>query len=185
MPARRKDPGRLADRRSSRISGRVVDLDGERTRKRRDELRAQVPAGLLKANEQAWERFWDSELSALVMPEDMPALDRLWRWYADRDRLWRQYSKEHFVFGSKPPQIVASPAFRMILAVEASILKHEELFGIGPRHRSRLGVSFGKAALTLDDVNAKIDADMAAAQARGESHSDPRDLPDPFHREGS
>ena len=103
------------------------------------------------------------------MPEDMPALTRLWVWYADRDRLWRQYSREHFVFGSKPPQIVASPVFRMILAVEASILKHEELFGIGPRNRSRLGVSFGKAKLTLADIN--------AAMPDHDDQPDPRDDP--------
>lgn len=128
---------------------------------------------LLKSTLESWSTFWRSGLARLVDPVDRPALDRLFRMYDERERADRQFAKTPFVEGSMG-QIVAHPAARVIASLDERILKLEARFGLTPKSRMDLGIAFGAAAKSLEDVNAEWDeADD------DDDHQDEGDLEDP------
>jgi P27 family predicted phage terminase small subunit len=109
------------------------------------------PSGLLRATRDDWAAFWSSPLRALVTPADMPALERLFQLRDEQARLWRGYRRKRLVEGSQG-QPVASPFFGMALKLEGEIARLEGQFGLSPAARLRLGVTFGQAARTLEDL---------------------------------
>ena len=111
---------------------------------------------LLAETVQAWERFWRSELAGLVQPADEPALARLWHLYDTRARFERILLRSPFVPGSAG-QTVVHPAAREIASLDGRILALEDRFGITPMGRLKLGLTFGAAVKTLEDINADFE----------------------------
>lgn len=128
------------------------------------------PSGskLLAATVEAWETFWSDELAGLVKPADMPALVRLFRMYDLRERMERQLLKQPFAEGSTG-QIVVHPASKEMASLDGRILALEDRFGITPAGRLKLGVVFGAAARSLEELNRDFDHD-------DEIDADPRRL---------
>lgn len=180
MTRPRKDPSKLADRRRSRMAPRLVELDNERDRRVREELSAQVPPKLLKLTVQHWDSYWASDIASIATAADLPSLQRLFMARDEREKLWREYRRGRFVYGSRQ-QIAMHPVFGAVRVLDAEITALEDRFGLNPRARARLGLSFVKAKLSMAEINLKVDAQVEAAEARGEI-SDPRDLPDPYNR---
>lgn len=125
---------------------------------------------LLAETVEAWEEFWASELARLVNRSDRPALARLFRMYDMRERMERVHAEQPFVEGSTG-QLVSHPAAKEIASLDGRILALEDRFGITPMARLKLGVTFGAAAKSLEDLNRGFD-DQGAGEAAGPQ--DPR-----------
>ena len=111
---------------------------------------------LLAGTVRAWEEFWSGQLAQLVNRADLPALGRLFQLYDLRERMQRALLDEPFVTGSTG-QIVAHPAAKEMASLDGRILALEDRFGITPMGRLKLGVTFGAAVKSLDDLNAAFD----------------------------
>lgn len=73
----------------------------------------------------------------------------------EREKLWREYRRGRFIYGSRQ-QLAMHPVFGAIRALDAEITALEDRFGLNPRARARLGLTFVQATRTLADVNAAI-----------------------------
>ncbi len=113
---------------------------------------------ILAAVRAAWVEFWDSDLSGLVLPADMPAMVRLFRMYDSRERMERAYLDAPFSTGSTG-QVVIHPAAKEVASLDGRITALEDRFGITPMGRLKLGVTFGAAAKSLEAINADFDSD--------------------------
>jgi P27 family predicted phage terminase small subunit len=126
------------------------------------------PAGLLAPARAAWACFWASPLAALVTPADVPTLERLFGLYDERDRAWRAYRRRRLVEGSQG-QPVASPLFGVVAGLDRQILALEDRFGMSPAARLRLGIRFGQAARTLDDLARELGEETPLERLRREA----------------
>jgi P27 family predicted phage terminase small subunit len=123
----------------------------------------------LRATERAWGSFWGSDVASLVTPADMGALQRLHDLYDERERALRGYRKQRLVEGSMGQRVI-NPLGRAIATFDAEIRALEDRFGLTPQARLRLGVVFGEARRSLDQINRDLDAEIEA----DEDEDDPR-----------
>lgn len=107
---------------------------------------------LLTATVRAWDAFWTSDLAALVLDADRPALDRLFGMYDLRERMHRALLEQPFTEGSTG-QTVVHPAAKELASLDGRIVALEDRFGITPMGRLKLGVVLGAAARSLDEMN--------------------------------
>ena len=111
------------------------------------------PAGLLKKTRDQWVAFWSSDVAGVVASAtDMPALERLFTLYDERERYSRAVKKSPLVTGSKG-QMVLNPLSRQVGALDPEIRQLEDRFGLTPMARLKLGIKLGAARRTLDDLN--------------------------------
>ena len=116
------------------------------------------PMGMLKKTREYWAEFWESDLAQLTEPAtDMMALVRLYRLFDERERADRACRKNRLVEGSHG-QIVGNPLGRLIPQYDREIRHLEDRFGLSPKSRLMLGITFGQAGKTLEDLN-KVLAD--------------------------
>lgn len=127
---------------------------------------------LLKVVVDAWNAYWDSDLAQLVMPSDLPALRRLFGMYDMRERMDRALREQPFVLGSTG-QIVAHPASKEAASLDGRILQLEDRFGITPMGRLKLGVTFGAAARSLEELNRDFEG-STDEEAGAQEEADPR-----------
>ena len=156
MPNHRKSPERR-QRTQTRDAGDVglaVVTDG-------DTPAPPHPSGrkLLKTTVDQWEGFWSSPLAKLITDADRPALERLFHLLDTRERLQRIYLKDPFTTGSTG-QVVSHPAAKELASLDGRIAKLEGQFGLTPKARLDLGVSFGAAAKSLEQLGRDFDKDM-------------------------
>lgn len=114
------------------------------------------PTGLLRATQAAWVEFWSSPLAGLLLPADLPALQRLFELLDERTRCWRAFRKRRLVTGSQG-QPVLHPIARWITALDSEIRPLQDRFGLTPAARLRLGIQLGEAARSLEELNATFD----------------------------
>jgi P27 family predicted phage terminase small subunit len=114
-----------------------------------------APSGLLAASTRAWSTLWGSPLASAFLPSDLPALSRLFELRDERVRAFRAARKARVVQGSKG-QPVLSPMVGYVASLDAEIRNLEDRFGLTPRARLQLGVTFGEAHRSLADVNASF-----------------------------
>ena len=128
------------------------------------------PKGILKNNKDSWVAFWDSELGqspAIRRDTDLGVIERLWQLYDERDRAYQGYRRSRLVTGSQG-QLVLNPLGRMYLDLEGKIQALEDRIGLSPMARLKLGITFGQAHASLDDLNRRMNEDSDRDQ-------DPRD----------
>jgi hypothetical protein len=114
------------------------------------------PAGVLKATREAWDSFFESPVAGLVdRQSDLPALARLFVFYDDAERSDRAFRKQPFIEGSQG-QPVVNPMGGRSLALQPHIRALEDRFGLSPLARLKLGVKFGEAARSLDELNRSL-----------------------------
>jgi P27 family predicted phage terminase small subunit len=114
-----------------------------------------APDGLLASTRRDWREFWQSPKGHLVTPENRPALERLFRMRDDLERESEIYRQGRLVTGSVG-QIRMNPLAGHILALEAAIVRLETEFGLTPLSASRLGLMFGEASRSLEDLNRRL-----------------------------
>ena len=115
--------------------------------------------GWLKVTKTAWAGFWSSDLANYVKADsDAGALRRLFDMYDERERMVREYRKGRMAKGSTG-QLVVNPAAKEIASLDGRIGQLEDRFGLSPMARLKLGVKFGEALASLDQINARMGAD--------------------------
>jgi P27 family predicted phage terminase small subunit len=120
-----------------------------------------APGGVLSVTRQRWQAFWRSPLAgAVAVDSDLPALERLFSLYDERERAYRAYRRERLVTGSQG-QTVLHPLGRMMGVMDSEIRQLEDRFGLNPLARARLGITIGEAARTLADMNRMLEEDDA------------------------
>lgn len=129
------------------------------------------PSGLLAATKAEWTTFWASELAQLVEQNtDLPALERLFGYYDEHRRALKEARKERLVIGSTG-QLVLNPLLKYAESLAKEIRTLEDRFGLTPKARLTLGIKFGEAARSLEDLNRSLDADD---EDEAEDQEDPR-----------
>lgn len=118
-----------------------------------------APRGLLKLTRQLWSDYWRSALALVVqLGTDMPAVRRLFTLYDERERAYRAYRKERLVLGSEG-QRVLNPLGRQMCRFDAEIRQLEDRLGLTPRSRLQLGIVYGEAKGSLDEINRSLEID--------------------------
>ena len=114
------------------------------------------PRGILKHSREIWVRFWRSELAGKVDRQGgMYRVERWIRYVDELERAWRLYRQARFVPGSMG-QTRVNTVWRVIQDCEANIVKAEDQLGMTPLARARLGLTIGEAALTVDELNRRM-----------------------------
>jgi hypothetical protein len=113
----------------------------------------------LVSTRSAWSRLWASQIAAVFEAEsDLPALKRLFGMYDEIERCHRALKRRRFVPGSKG-QPVVNPAARAIVALEPLTRALEDRYGLSPRARLQLGVTFAEAHASLRELNESLEVD--------------------------
>lgn len=118
-----------------------------------------------------WAALWDDQVSVALTGADREMLIR-WAvstddWIKARARGW-----EDPITSGRNDQPVASPWFAIAKDAMATVLECEKQIGVGSLNRARLNIAVGEAALTLDDVNARLNRPADAPK-----RPDPRIIP--------
>jgi hypothetical protein len=100
----------------------------------------------------------------------MPALERLWSLYDERDRMTDVIRDQPMTMGSQG-QLVLNPLYRQRTALDAEIRALEDRFGLTPKGGLTLGIQYGEAARSLQDLNQRF----AQAPAQDEQVADDDD----------
>lgn len=128
-----------------------------------------APRGLLRVTVERWEVYWSSPIGQLADPQtDLPAIERLFSLLDERERAYRSYKKRRVVKGSTG-QPVINPAWKHVPIMDAEIRQLEDRLGLTPQSRLKLGVTFGAAARSLEDLNRDLTVDD-----EGHDAQDPR-----------
>jgi P27 family predicted phage terminase small subunit len=125
-----------------------------------------APKGLLPATRRWWSAFWESRIAEMVEPSDIPAVTRLATLRDERERCYRSARKNRLVAGYQGAAVL-NPLYKHMQALDSEIRQLEDRFGLSPMARLKLGVQFGEAARSLEDLNR-----IAAINIEGEE--DPR-----------
>lgn len=134
------------------------------------------PKGLLKATLNLWEDFWASDVSRAWQTGDLDGLGRLIVYRDEWARLMNVYREARMVEGSTG-QVKVNPALREALNLEAAMKSIAADLGLTPMARMRLGIAFGQATKTIEELretaNHDDDADddprLAALELPGPS----------------
>lgn len=114
-----------------------------------------------------WSRYWAAPISRLVEASDEPAVVRLFRLYDERDRAYRGLRKHGRVAIGSQGQETLHPLAKYVAQCDAEIRALEDRFGLSAKARLQLGITFGEAKKTLDDLNQDLNDD-------GDEDRDPR-----------
>ena len=128
------------------------------------------PAHLTERWVKSWEIFWASPFAQVVQPAQYPALERLFSMYEERERMDTYLREEPMTVGSQGQKIL-NPMYRQRTAVDAEIRQLEDRFGLHPKAGLQLGIVYGEAARSLEELNARI---TNAAIAESQAEEDPR-----------
>lgn len=110
------------------------------------------PDGLLPDVIDMWDAYWHSDLSQLVTTAtDMPGLRRLFRYYDDMERAWAIYRSAPEIAGSRGQTRISHFA-KHIRETEPLVARLEDRYGLSPKSRLELGITFGDAARSLEDL---------------------------------
>jgi hypothetical protein len=121
---------------------------------RPDTHAATVPvpdARWLSPTRSAWTAFWRHGLAQLTEVVDEVAVRRLFGLYDARARVWALFLKEPLTLGSTRQKTV-NPLGPFALALDARIEHIERAFGITPKARAALGITFAEAKKSLTEL---------------------------------
>jgi len=103
-----------------------------------------------------WEEFWGSKLAANVEESDHGALRRLFRLYDELERLWEAVEETGRVVDGSQGQPRPNPLFKQIETFQAEARQLEDRFGLSPKSRLQLGITFADAHLSLAALNERL-----------------------------
>ena len=117
------------------------------------------PEGLLDKYTEQWNAFWSSPLVSVIVPElDTDTIETLFRLRDERERSLRAGRRKRLVNGSQG-QPVLNPLLDYALKLQKDIRALEDRLAANPKARMVIGVLFGEAHRTLDDLNDDLDRD--------------------------
>jgi P27 family predicted phage terminase small subunit len=154
MPRTKKAAGTTADPRNGRRADLVPVQGG----------RIDPPYGLSPPTLAMWEAYWSDVVSQVHTPVDRALLVR---WATEYDRYLRTVAtadEQPLVEGSQG-QSVENPLYRIAYRALDAAERCERQMGIGPLHRSALGIAVMTERKSLADMNARYGG--------GDDHSRP------------
>lgn len=119
----------------------------------------------------AWKAAWSDPVAGTWTAADRPILLR-WIRHADLHADAMAKAEEDPIVPGHANQPVASPWFEIAARYMSVVTECERQLGFGGWNRARLGLVIATGRLTLDELNAKLSAELGAPHRR-----DPR-LPD-------
>lgn len=150
---RRKTAGQR-QRRNTRDVGELTKIDGGEPA---PPCPRPAKGSLLKVTQEMWAEYWGSPVADLVdRRSDLPALRRLFLLYDERERALRSYQAQRHSKGSTG-QLIVNPFAKEVASLDGRIASLEDRFGLTPKARLDLGVSFGAAAKSLEDLARKVE----------------------------
>ena len=144
MPSTKKAAGTAVDSRNGRRADLVPVAGG----------RFDPPPGLSGQATQIWDAYWDDAVASVQTGVDRGLLGR---WITEYDRYLRtvaEADQEPLVAGSKE-QMVENPLYRIAYRALDAAERCERQIGIGPLHRSSLGIAVITERKSLADMNAR------------------------------
>jgi len=115
------------------------------------------PADLLDTSVERWNAFWSSPLTRVIVPElDLDTIETLFRLRDERDRALRAGRRKRLVPGSQG-QPVLNPLLDYAIKVQKDVRALEDRLASSPKSRLVLGVLFGDAHRSIDDLNTDLD----------------------------
>lgn len=143
---------------------------------RNDETKELEPRQLADLALMAWDRFW---LSPVVVALDaIDGVDRLVleRWVCaidELDEIDRGLAATGRIVAGSMGQPVLNPLYTVRRDVLAELKRYEEVLGLTPRDRAKLGIEFGEAQMTAEKLNETLDkaAQRRERQARSRAAS--------------
>ena len=116
------------------------------------------PRNLRPAVLKTWNEYWGSELAKLVDPAtDGPAIRRLFILYDERERAYNEGKNKRMILGAAN-QKVLNPLLRYVAQCDMEIRQLEDRLGMSPRSRLQLGITFGDAMRSMDELNRRLAA---------------------------
>ena len=151
-------PPKPADQRSRVPRGRAMTMLPPRGDVKQSFPTPDPPRTWLAVTKATWRTFWRSPLAPFVIEAEVDILERLFEMRDMQRRFRREGLKRPIVPGSQG-QPVTNPLFDEADRLEPLIQRLEDKFGKTPLARLKLGVAFGDAARSLDDLNRDLTAD--------------------------
>lgn len=146
MPPTRKP----AEQRQNRVTKDVV------VPLRSGSVMPEPEGGWRSATADRWAEFWGSKLAANVEDSDHGALRRLFRLYDELERLWEAVEETGRVVDGSQGQPRPNPLFKQIETFQAEARQLEDRFGLSPKSRLQLGITFADAHLSLASLNERL-----------------------------
>lgn len=147
MP-RPKAPADRRQRTNTPGVGQLVPTERESVPELRGEL--------LDVTLETWAEFWQSDVSSLVVPSDLPALRRLFSLYDERERCYADAVAGGRTTRGSTGQETLAPLYKHVTTLDEKILALEDRFGMTPLARLKLGAQLGDAAKSLDEMNRRL-----------------------------
>lgn len=124
-------------------------------------LSAPADEGWRESTVERWVAFWASPLSEQVEQSDLGALRRLFYLYDELGRMMEAIEETGRVVAGSQGQPRPNPLYKQIETFQAEARQLEDRFGLSPRARLQLGISFAAASSGLDALNERLAAKLA------------------------
>ena len=164
MPRTKKPVGQTVDSRNGRRAALQVVAGA----------RFDAPEGLTEQAQQVWAAYWDDAVATVATVVDRGLLIR---WITEYDRYMRtiaEADREPLVRGSTG-QPAENPLYKIAYRALDAAERCERQMGIGPLHRSNLGIAVITERKSLADMNARYGGgDVGDSPAEVEAEEDPR-----------
>lgn len=111
----------------------------------------------LKVTVEAWDRLWSSDVVSVVdLKSDHEAVVRWASLLDERERAFRAFRTERLVGGSQG-QPVLNPLWTVVRTCDSELRALEDRIGLSPKARLQLGITYGEAVKSLDELNQLMD----------------------------
>jgi len=117
------------------------------------------PDGLLPSSRKAWRVYWQSDVSRVADPVDMPRIERWIKTLDEYERVNPILKQTRLVKGSTE-QPVLNPLAPYVASLAAELRAAEYELGLTPLARLRLGIFLGQARITAEELNRTLDQRM-------------------------
>jgi P27 family predicted phage terminase small subunit len=144
MPRTKKPAGAAVDPRNGRRASLAAVAGG----------RVDAPDGLSPDSLALWDAYWSDAVSTVQTPVDRGVLTR---WITEYDRYMRTIAEadlEPIVLGSTGQQ-VENPLYKIAYRALDAAERCERQMGVGPLHRSALGIAVIAEQKSLADMNSR------------------------------
>ncbi len=115
------------------------------------------PDGLLASSRKYWRSYWESDVAkAADRKVDLPRVVRWIRVLDEYDRIDAIFKQTRLVKGSTG-QPALNPLAGWLVSLMAELRAAETELGMTPLARQRLGIAYGQARLTAQELNRLLD----------------------------
>ena len=121
-----------------------------------------------------WESWWASDVARMIdVASEAPIVFRCFDLLDQAERFEAEGRLEALVEGSTGQKVI-NPLLKHAQALRDEARRDEAVLGRGPKRRLDLGIKFGDAARSLDDINRRLSGANRSAGDEAEPADDPR-----------